>query len=192
MIQHAERAAAPSLFGWRAFSAAVKEVQAMSEKKNDITADTSNTPRPVEVFYSYAHADEDFRAELVKHLRLLERQGVITGWHDRNISAGTDWKNAIDDHLESAGIILLLISADFLASDYCYDFELKRAMERHAEGKARVIPIILRKCDWSSAPFGKLQALPKNARPVRNWDDPDEAYTDVVGGIRRAVKEIVP
>ena len=164
----------------------------MSEKSDQYGADTTSPAHPVEVFYSYAHADEDFRVELVKHLRLLERQGVITGWHDRNISAGTEWKDAIDEHLESAGIILLLISADFLASDYCYDIELKRAMERHVDGKARVIPIILRKCDWSSAPFGKLQALPKNARPIRSWDDRDEAYTDVVTGIRRAVAEIVP
>lgn len=164
----------------------------MTEKTDRYGEDDAKTPRPVEVFYSYAHADEDFRVELVEHLRLLERQGVITGWHDRNISAGTEWKDAIDDHLESAKIILLLISSDFLASDYCYDIELKRAMERHAEGKARVIPIIIRKCDWSSAPFGKLQALPKNARPVRSWEDKDEAYTDVVAGIRRAIAEIVP
>jgi hypothetical protein len=164
----------------------------MSEKKNDISADTSKTPRPVEVFYSYAHADEDFRVELEKHLRLLERQGFITGWHDRNISAGMDWKNAIDDHLESAGIILLLISADFLASDYCFDIELKRAMERDAGGKARVIPVILRNCDWSSAPFGKLQALPKDARPITHWERPDDAYTSVVTGIKKAIAEIVP
>jgi TIR domain-containing protein len=164
----------------------------MSEKKNDITAEASKSPRPVEVFYSYAHADEDCRVELVKHLRLLERRGVITGWHDRNISAGTEWKDVIDNHLESAGIILLLVSADFLASDYCYDIELKRAMERHAEGKARVIPVILRNCDWASAPFGKLQALPRNARPIAHWDRPDDAYTDVVNGIKKAIEETVP
>jgi len=164
----------------------------MTNKIDQHGADDAKAPRPVEVFYSYAHADEDFRVELVKHLRLLERQGVITGWHDRNISAGTEWKDAIDNHLESAGIILLLISADFLASDYCYDIELKRAMERHAEGKARVIPVILRNCDWSSALFGKLQALPRNARPIAHWDRPDDAYTDVVAGIKKAIAEIVP
>jgi hypothetical protein len=128
--------------------------------------------------------------ELVKHLRLLERRGVITGWHDRNISAGTEWKDAIDNHLESAGIILLLISVDFLASDYCYNIELKRAMERHAEGKARVIPVILRNCDWSSVPFGKLQALPKDGRPVTTWPNWDEACLDVAEGVMRAVREL--
>jgi len=146
----------------------------------------------VEVFYSYAHADEEFRVELEKHLSLLKRQKIISAWHDRNISAGTEWKDAIDKHLESAGIILLLISADFLASDYCYDIELNRAMERPAEGTARVIPIILRKCDWSTAPFGKLQALPKNAKPVKSWADTDDAYTDIAIGIRKAVAELLP
>jgi len=164
----------------------------MTNKMDQHDADDTKAPRHVEVFYSYAHADEDFRVELVKHLRLLERRGVITGWHDRNISAGTEWKDAIDNHLESAGIILLLVSADFLASDYCYDIELKRAMERHAEGKARVIPVILRNCDWASAPFGNLQALPRNARPIAHWDRPDDAYTDVVNGIKKAIEEIVP
>lgn len=164
----------------------------MTDKITPESADGANIPHPVEVFYSYAHVDEDFRDGLVKHLRLLERQKVIKGWHDRNISAGTEWKDAIDEHLESAGIILLLISADFIDSDYCYDIELKRAMERHAEGKARVIPVILRSCDWSSAPFGRLQALPKNARPIENWDRRDDAYTDVVTGIKEAIAQIVP
>jgi hypothetical protein len=162
----------------------------MPEKSEQSSVESSPPFQPVEVFYSYAHADEDFRVELVKHLRLLERQGVISGWHDRNISAGTEWKDAIDNHLESAGIILLLISADFLASDYCYELEMARAMERHTKGTARVIPIILRKCDWSDAPFGKLQALPKNGKPVKSWADQDEAFTDIVKGIRKVIAEL--
>jgi hypothetical protein len=129
---------------------------------------------------------------LIKHLSMLMRTGVITGWHDRRISAGSEWKDRIDEHLESADVILLLVSSDFLASDYCYDLEMKRAMERHAEGTARVIPIILRNCDWSGAPFGKLQALPKNARPVKSWDDQDEALTDIATGIKEAIAELVP
>ena len=148
------------------------------------------TNKPVEIFYSYAHLDEKFREELVKHLRVFERDGLIKGWHDRNISAGTEWKNSIDEHLESAGVILLLVSANFLASDYCYDIELKRAMERHAKGEARVIPIILSSCRWYRAPFGKLQALPKEAKPIENWERPAEAYTNVVEGIEKAIEEI--
>lgn len=151
---------------------------------------TANPPQPVKVFYSYSHTDEGFRKELEKHLSLMRRNGMIAGWYDRDISAGTDWKDSIDKHLESAQIVLLLVSADFLASDYCYEIEMQRAMQRHAEGKARVIPIILRNCDWSSAPFSKLQALPRDAKPIKSWNDPDDAYKDVVTGIRKAIAEI--
>jgi tetratricopeptide (TPR) repeat protein len=122
---------------------------------------------------------------------MLKRNKVIREWHDRRIIAGQEWDGQIDKHLESADVILLLVSPDFLASDYCYDMEVKRAMERHDTGEARVIPIILRYCDgWQSAPFGKLQALPKNARPVKDWPDRDKAFADVAAGIRRAVEEL--
>lgn len=162
----------------------------MDECNKEAGAKPTNLLGPVEIFYSYAHKDEDFRKELEKHLSLMRRSGEIAGWHDRDISAGTDWKDSIDKHLESAQIILLLVSADFLASDYCYEIEMTRAMERHVEGKARVIPVILRNCDWSSAPFGSLQALPKDAKPIKSWADPDEAYKDVAAGIRKAVAQI--
>src|SRR3954471_1709733 len=107
---------------------------------------------PISLFYSYSHKDEALRDELETHLSLLKRQGVIAGWHDRRIEAGTEWAGAIDKNLEEAGIILLLVSADFLASPYCWDVEVRRAMERHEAGTARVIPVILRPVDWHSAP----------------------------------------
>jgi hypothetical protein len=118
----------------------------------------------------------------------MKRQGAIRDWHDREITAGEEWDKAIDEHLESAHIILLLISADFLASDFRYDVVMKRAMERHKAGEASVIPIILREVDWRGAPFGKLQALPKDAKPVTSWSNIDEAFTDIAKGIRRAVE----
>ncbi len=149
-----------------------------------------STDQAIEVFFSYAHEDEKLRDELAKHLKLLQRQGVIKAWHDREISAGTEWAGEIDEHLNTAQIILLLISADFLASDYCYDIELIRAMERHVAGKARVIPVMLRKVDWKGAPFEKLQALPKDALPVASWSNIDEAFTNVAEGIRNTVKEL--
>ena len=145
---------------------------------------------PIEVFFSYAHKDEELKNELVKHLSILKRQGVITAWHDREITAGTEWAGEIDTHLNAAGVILLLISSDFLASDYCYDIELVRAMELHATGEACVIPVILREVDWKGAVFGKLQALPKNADPVANWVNRDQAFADVARGIRKAVEEL--
>jgi TIR domain len=145
---------------------------------------------PIEVFFSYAHEDESLRNKLANHLKIFERQGIISGWHDRQIVAGSEWAGQIDDHLNTAQVILLLVSDDFLASDYCYDVEMKRAMERHEGGEARVIPIILRPCPWQSAPFGKLQALPKDARPVTQWQNRDEAFLDIANGIKAAVNAI--
>ena len=74
---------------------------------------------PLKVFISYAHADEAHRKTLAKHLSALEDEGLITVWHDRKITGGREWAGAIDDALHSADIVLLLISADFLDSDYC-------------------------------------------------------------------------
>jgi TIR domain len=144
----------------------------------------------MEVFFSYAHKDEALRDELAKHLKLLERQGVITAWHDRNITAGEEWKETINNHLESANIILLLISADFLASDYCYDIELKRALERQASKEARVIPIILRPVNWQRSLFGKLEALPKGGKAITSWHNEDEAFTDVVRELCRVIGKL--
>ncbi|WP_437904702.1 toll/interleukin-1 receptor domain-containing protein [Sorangium sp. So ce327] len=145
----------------------------------------------ISVFFSYSHKDEVLRDELATHLKLLERAGVIRSWYDRRIEAGEDWKAAIDSNLEEAQMILLLVSADFLASDYCYDIEMKRALARHDAGEAMVIPIILRECKWSRAPFAKLQALPKDARPVTSWANRDEAWTNVASGIESAAGRIV-
>jgi hypothetical protein len=150
-------------------------------------AATERPAAPVSLFYSYSHRDETLREELETHLSLLRRQGFIIGWHDRRIAPGTDWAGQIDQHVDAAGIILLLVSADFLASDYCYDLEMKRAMERHEAGAAQVIAVILRPCDWHTAPFGKLQGLPKDCKPVTTWTNRDEAFTDIARGIRNAV-----
>jgi hypothetical protein len=144
----------------------------------------------IEVLCSYSHKDEYFRDEIEKHLSLLRRQRVIAIWHDRRIAAGTEWKGKIDKHLNTAQIILLLVSSDFLASDYCYNIEMKRAMERHKAGEARVIPIILRPVDWKGTPFSKLQALPKDAKAVSLWENQDEALKDIAESIRVAIEEI--
>jgi internalin A len=140
------------------------------------------------LFYSYSHKDENLRNQLETHLKLLERQGVIATWDDRLIGAGEEWKNDISDKLERAEIILLLISSDFIASDYCYDIEMQRALQRHDAGEARVIPVIVRDVDWSSAPFAKLQALPKDGKAVTLWADRDSAWKNVSEGIKRAAE----
>ncbi len=145
----------------------------------------------VELFISYSHKDEALRDELETHLAILKRQGAIETWHDRKIGAGTEWANQIDDNLKKADIILLLISSYFLASDYCYDIELKLAMERHEAGEALVVPIILRPVDWSGAPFGKLQAFPKDAKAITTWTNQHEAFMNVAQGIRTAVERLL-
>lgn len=147
------------------------------------TASRKNNDSAVEVFFSYSHKDEDLRNEVAVHLSILERNGVIAGWYDRQIEAGEEWAERIDDRMNSASIIMLLVSSDFIASDYCWNIEVKRAMERHNAGDACVIPVLLRPVNWKKAPFGKLQALPKDARPVTSWTNRDEALTDISQGI---------
>jgi len=110
---------------------------------------------------------------------MLKRQRVIEAWHDRRIGAGEDFADAIDRHVESDDIILLLVSPDFLASDYCYDREMTRAMERQGRGQAIVIPVILRACDWQGAPFGKLNATPPDGKPITQYADRDQAMLEV-------------
>ena len=144
----------------------------------------------LKVFYSYSHRDEGLRNELAKHLTLLERQGLIAEWHDRKIGPGRKWEGQIDIHLKEADFLLFLVSADFIASDYCYDVELSRAMKRHEAGEACVIPIILRPVDWEGAPFAKLQALPRDAKPVTSWENQDEAFQDISQAIRRKIEEL--
>ncbi len=143
----------------------------------------------LEVFFSYAHKDEDLRDELEVHLAILKRQGKIRPWHDRQIVGGQEWAGEIDANMEAADIILLLVSPAFIASDYCWDKEMERALKRHEMGQARVIPIILRPVDWSGAPFGKLQALPKGAKPVTTWVNRDEAFLDVAKGLGSVIAD---
>ncbi len=147
---------------------------------------------PIKIFFSYAHEDAAYVDELVAHLSVLKRQGLIDTWRDRDIGAGTEWRQEIDKHLNTAQIILLLISQYFMASDYCYSNEMVQAMKRHDSGEARVIPVILRPVHWQGAPFGKLQALPTDGKPVTgsSWRSQDEAFFDVAEGIRKAVEKL--
>jgi hypothetical protein len=145
---------------------------------------------PIRVFFSYAHKDEALRSDLSDHLSILQRQGLIEAWTDREISAGTEWEGQISENLEKADLILLLVSASFMGSKYCYDTEMKRALARHEAKEARVVPIIIREADWTSAPFGKLQALPRLGKAVTSWANQDEAWTDVAKGLRKVVDEL--
>jgi GTPase SAR1 family protein len=147
-------------------------------------------PEPVQLFYSYAHEDGALREKLDKHLSLLRQQGLLSTWYDRDIQAGEEWKQTIDEHLNTASLTLLLISPDFMDSDYCYSIEMKRAMERHERGEAYVIPVILRPVDWQGAPFSKLKALPTDAKAVTTWENIDEAFLDVEHRLRELIEHL--
>jgi hypothetical protein len=146
---------------------------------------------PINIFYAYAKEDEKFRIQLVKHLSLLKRQGIISNWYFRMLTGGDEWRGKIDHQINNSPIILLLISSDFISSDYCYDVEMKRAIELHNSKKAHVIPIILRPVDWQSSPFSKLQALPTDGKPITQWSNWDEAFLDIAQGIRQACEDFL-
>src|SRR5437764_14328416 len=142
-------------------------------------------PASKEVFFSYAEADEQLALELEKHLSVLKREGVISTWSRGQISAGRDKSQEVSERLSTASIILLLLSANFVASDACYSIEMQQAVERHNAGEASVIPVVLRPMDdWQNTPFGKLVALPSNGVPVTGWVDEHAAFADVARGIR--------
>lgn len=140
-------------------------------------------------FISYSHRDEVFRQELEAHLAPLRRQGLLSQWHDRRMTAGDPLDDTISAQLEQADLILMLISADFIASEYCYAKEMARAIERHEAGQIRAICIICRPCDFQGLPFARFVLLPTDAKAVSSWPDRDAAWVDVVRGIRKALEE---
>jgi hypothetical protein len=142
------------------------------------------------LFFSYAHRDEELRNELEVHLAMLKRQGIIATWHDRRIIAGEPVDPVISEQLEEADIVLLLVSPYFLASDYCYDIEMQRALEKHEAGTTHVIPVILRPCDWQHALFGKLRATPPDGKPISTFANQHEAFLAVTKDIRKAAEEL--
>jgi TIR domain len=147
--------------------------------------------KALNLFISYSHRDESYKDDLQNHLTPLKRLGLIEEWNDRKINAGTEWDRAISEKLESAHIVLLLISIDFISSKYCYDIEMERALERHGKGETVVIPVIIRNCLWQHSAFSKLQAVPKDARAVASHSDRDEALTGVVDAIRIVAEKLL-
>ena len=143
---------------------------------------------PVNVFFCYAPEDEELRAELETHLALLRRQGFVRSWSARVIGAGEEWRGAIDRRLDEADLILLLVSADFLASDYLYDVELGRALERHRAERTRLVSIVLRPCDYANRGSPLRDdvdlILPAGGRPVTSWPTHDDAFANVTAGLR--------
>jgi adenylate kinase family enzyme len=149
------------------------------------------TDSPLRVFYSYAREDEEYLRNLEKHLKSLEKTRVIEPWFDQQLSPGADWSREINARLQSADLILLLISPDFMASDYIYQKELQIAVRRHELGEVRVVPIILRPVDWKAGPFADIQALPPKGLPVTVYKNTDEAFTEIARGIRHICQDII-
>ena len=147
---------------------------------------------PVRAFVSYAHEDRGYHEELEKYLTLLQRNGVLSSWSDREIHAGANWREELDSAVEEAQLFLALVSVNFLASDYCYEVEMTRALARHTEGSLRIIPVICDFCPWADSPLARFQALPDDAKPITDahWQNPAEAWNRVANGIRRVVTEL--
>ena len=183
-----------ALLAWRIARAGTRR----SGGESGTQGDAERGPLPeapgsgaADVFYSFAPQDEPLLKELIKHLRLLEHRGVIRGWHSRQISAGLDHRKEVDARIDRAKVVLLLVSADYIASDYAYGAEMTRALRRREEGECAVIPVLLRPvAGWEKAPFGKLSVLPRNGRPVTDkeaWPTLDAAFADVAAGVEKAL-----
>ncbi|MFD3473034.1 toll/interleukin-1 receptor domain-containing protein [Streptomyces sp. NPDC058682] len=145
---------------------------------------------PVHAFCAYSRVDEKLKQDTLIALSPLERLGLLDTWNFRMVPAGREWEAELNVKLTSAELIILLISPNFINSDYCYGIEMAAALERHESGSARVVPVLLRDCLWSDLPFSHLQALPTNSKPVRSWQNRDAALADVARGIQAAIRDI--
>ncbi|GHO98356.1 hypothetical protein KSF_084040 [Reticulibacter mediterranei] len=149
-----------------------------------------NSNAPITVFYSYARKDKLLRDRLAYHLKLLEKQGYIASWSDQDVKPGQEWSKEKSKMLASADIILLLVSHEFIATNYCESTEVDIALQRHEAGEAWVIPILLRSVDWETSAIGKLQALPYDLKPVALCPDRDKAFTEISKNIRSLVMDL--
>lgn len=143
----------------------------------------------MKIFISYSHKDENYKIELLKQLSNLQRDRIIDGWHDGKIKPGDKWDDSIKKALYESEIVLFLISADFMASDYINNTEIKISLERYVKKEIQIVPIILRPCLWQESEFGQFQVLPKDAKPLAMWKDIDEGLLDITKGIIKIIKK---
>ncbi len=195
LIEYAEsyRPGHPLVDRCRAIVNRLQATQPQPAKAQSVSAPTEQrvqqivSERPIEIFFSYAHEDESLMDEIRRQLVVRERMGEIVKWHDRMIPAGDEWRTQIDNRIERANVILLFMSPHFLESRYCYEIEGEIALRRHQDGSARVIPVVLRACDWTVTPFGALQGLPRDGVPITQWPDIDQASLDIARGIMESI-----
>ena len=145
---------------------------------------------PMRIFISYSHHDGEFLSRLHESLATLKRGGDVETWDDRLIQGGADFSEEIDKQLANADVMLPLVSPSFISSDYCYDREMMTAIRRHYDGTMRVVPLIVRPCDWQSTPLGRLKAIPKDGQPITTWPNQDEGWLDVSRELRRLLKSL--
>jgi hypothetical protein len=150
-----------------------------------------NLMKPVRIFFSYAHKDERFKERLVKQLSFLKRNKKVIGWHDRLIFPGSAWEKEINDNIDGAQVILMLISPDFIDSDYCYLVESVRAFEKRERQEAVIMPIIIHPCVWEQTPFGQIQALPKNGKAISTFSNRDVGWLEVAKGVSLVIDELL-
>jgi hypothetical protein len=146
---------------------------------------------PLKLFLSYAHEDRDLVAELRKHLAPLWHEQIVTDWYDLELMPSDEWDHEILSQLESSDLVLVMISADFLASNYAYGRELRVALNLHDQEQLRLLPVIGRNCKWQNLPFARLQTLPEGAVPISSWQNRDDAFVSVVLGVERVAREIL-
>jgi hypothetical protein len=163
----------------------------MPETNQALQAMSPPATKNLKVFYCYAHEDQELRNKLDSYLRDLKRSYHLETWFDRQIKPGENWEETIEKQLKEADLILLLVSPDFIASDYCYNKEMQHALMRHTKGETKIIPIILRPVYWKSNPFTALQMLPKDAQAVTLWSNIDSAFYDIALGIERVIEELL-
>ena len=156
---------------------------------NPSSSEETTTPTPKKIFISYAREDEEWVKKLERHLTSLQRQGLVDSWNDTRIMPGTSWNDSIMQALQEADIYIFMVTVDFLASTFINEREVPMALQRHEEDASiRIVPVIVRPCDWSAEPYGQFQALPTDAKPLSTWSSEDEALFKVVQGIARLVK----
>jgi hypothetical protein len=149
--------------------------------------------KPLRIFYSYSKQDQELLDRLLSHMRVLERVGLIEEWSNTAIQPGDDRNLTTEKYLRNADIILLLISANFINTDFCYEVELSLALQEHQRGKALVIPIFLRPCSWQDTPIAQLQGLPRNNQSITShpyWSDQDEAFYEIVQELKLLIRKL--
>ncbi|MBQ7795462.1 MAG: toll/interleukin-1 receptor domain-containing protein [Lachnospiraceae bacterium] len=144
--------------------------------------------KELKVFMSYSHVDEGFKEKLEVHLSPLKRNKKICSWNDSELLVGTMIDDEINKHLEHDDIIILLVSADFINSDYCYGIEMEKAIERCKKGECKIVPVILRPCLWKETPLKKLLCLPRDGKAISMYENEDSAYLEVVTALNKIIE----